>query len=94
MPEISRFYGIVIKMFHNDHQPPHFHAEHGGDQMIVAIETLAVIAGKLRPLSPDILNRGAAAMSLGQVVLINSSWLRSGRAPRLPGAYAMRANSP
>ncbi len=24
MPEISRFYGIVIKMFHNDHQPPHF----------------------------------------------------------------------
>jgi hypothetical protein len=49
MPEISRFYGIVIKMFHNDHLPPHFHAEYGGDQMIVAIETLAVIAGKLRP---------------------------------------------
>lgn len=49
MPEISRFYGIVIKMFHNDHQPPHFHAEHGDDQMVVAIETLAVIAGKLRP---------------------------------------------
>jgi hypothetical protein len=49
MPEISRFYGIVIKMFHNDHPPPHFHAEHGADQMIVAIETLAVIAGKLRP---------------------------------------------
>ena len=42
MSEISRFYGIVIKMFHNDHQPPHFHAEHGGDQMVVAIETLAV----------------------------------------------------
>ena len=49
MPEISRFYGIVIKMFHNDHPPPHFHAEHGGDQMIVDIETLGVIAGKLRP---------------------------------------------
>ena len=49
MPEISRFYGIVIKMFHNDHQPPHFHAEHGGDQMIVAVETLGVIAGQLRP---------------------------------------------
>jgi len=30
MPEISRFYGIVIKMFYNDHAPPHFHAEHGG----------------------------------------------------------------
>ena len=49
MPEISRFYGIAIKMFHNDHQPPHFHAEHGEDQVIVAIETLGVIAGRLRP---------------------------------------------
>jgi hypothetical protein len=49
MPEISRFYGIVIKMFHNDHPPPHFHAEHGEDQMIVAIDPLAVIAGTLSP---------------------------------------------
>jgi hypothetical protein len=49
VPEISRFYGIVIKMFHNDHAPPHFHAEHGGEQMLVAIETLGVIAGKLSP---------------------------------------------
>lgn len=49
MPEISRFYGIVIKMFHNDHQPPHFHAEYGDGRMLVAIETLAIIAGKLQP---------------------------------------------
>ncbi|MFQ5754137.1 MAG: DUF4160 domain-containing protein, partial [bacterium] len=27
MPEISRFYGIIIKMYFNDHVPPHFHAE-------------------------------------------------------------------
>ncbi|WP_373515867.1 DUF4160 domain-containing protein [Persicitalea sp.] len=27
MPEISRFFGIVIRMFYNDHAPPHFHAE-------------------------------------------------------------------
>ncbi len=26
MPEISRFFGTVIKMFHDDHNPPHFHA--------------------------------------------------------------------
>ncbi len=31
MPEISRFFGIVIKMFFDDHNPPHFHAEYGGD---------------------------------------------------------------
>ena len=49
MPEISRFYGIVIKMFYNDHQPPHFHAEYSGGQMLVNLNTLAVIAGKLSP---------------------------------------------
>ena len=28
MPEISRFYGSVIKMFADEHNPPHFHAEY------------------------------------------------------------------
>jgi uncharacterized protein DUF4160 len=49
MPEISRFFGIVIKMYYNDHPPPHFHAEYAGDQMVVSIETLAIIGGKLAP---------------------------------------------
>ena len=35
MPEISRFYGIVVKMYFADHNPPHFHAEYGDEQMIV-----------------------------------------------------------
>ena len=30
MPEICRFYGIVIQMFYDDHSPPHFHAEYSG----------------------------------------------------------------
>jgi len=47
MPEISRFYGIVIKMFYNDHNPPHFHAEYGSERMIVDFNSLSVIAGKL-----------------------------------------------
>lgn len=29
MPEIARFYGIVIKIFFGDHPPPHFHAVYG-----------------------------------------------------------------
>lgn len=29
MPAISRFYGIVIKMFFNEHNPPHFHVVYG-----------------------------------------------------------------
>jgi len=30
MPEISRFYGIVVYMFYYDHQPPHFHVMYQG----------------------------------------------------------------
>lgn len=29
MPEISRFFGIVIAMYYNEHNPPHFHARYG-----------------------------------------------------------------
>ena len=47
MPEISRFYGIVIKMYYNDHAPPHLHAEYGSAEMLVSIDTLSVIAGEL-----------------------------------------------
>jgi len=32
MPEISRFLGIVIAMYYNDHAPPHFHARYGGSR--------------------------------------------------------------
>ena len=31
MPEISRFFGIVISMYYKEHAPPHFHAEQPGD---------------------------------------------------------------
>jgi hypothetical protein len=47
MPEISRFYGIVIKMYFRDHPPPHFHAEYVGREIIVDIQSLSVIAGTL-----------------------------------------------
>jgi len=49
MPEISRFYGIAIRIFYSDHFPPHFHAEYGEYETLVDINTLAVIAGKLPP---------------------------------------------
>jgi hypothetical protein len=29
MPEISRFYGIIVFMFFNDHNPPHFKVKYG-----------------------------------------------------------------
>ena len=30
MPEISRFFGIIIRMFFDEHNPPHIHAEYQG----------------------------------------------------------------
>ena len=60
MPAISRFYGITIKMYYGDHPPPHFHAEYGGSQQIVSIDTLSVIAGNQRvPGRHDVRHRGA-----------------------------------
>jgi hypothetical protein len=49
MPEISRFFGIIIKMFFDDHNPPHFHAEYGGDLALIDIRTLSVFSGRLPP---------------------------------------------
>ncbi len=49
MPEISRFYGIVIQMYFDDHPPPHFHALYAGWKAVIDIETLAFIDGQLPP---------------------------------------------
>jgi hypothetical protein len=42
MPTISIFYGIKITMNYNEHNPPHFHAEYQGCEVIVDIQTGAV----------------------------------------------------
>ena len=47
MPEVSRFFGIIIAMYYNDHSPPHFHAKYGGDQASVRIDNGEVLEGRL-----------------------------------------------
>ena len=47
MPQISRFFGIIIYMYFNDHSPPHFHAEYGEHEAVYMIETLEVLRGQL-----------------------------------------------
>ena len=47
MPEVSRFYGIVIRIFFGDHPPPHFHALYGEHTAKVNINTLGVFGGRL-----------------------------------------------
>ena len=60
MPELSRFYGIVIKMYYNDHNPPHFHAEYGASRMVVDVNTFAVIGGCLPPRATGLVMEWAA----------------------------------
>lgn len=47
MPVISAFYGILIKMFYNDHSPPHFHAEYAEFEAVINIATLEKIESQL-----------------------------------------------
>lgn len=49
MPELSRFFGIIIALYYDDHTPPHFHIRYGNQRAIMAIDTLAIIAGELSP---------------------------------------------
>jgi hypothetical protein len=49
MPEISRFYGIIIAMFYEDHNPPHFQARYSGDQAVIKIDDFTVLEGFLPP---------------------------------------------
>ncbi|MBU6338883.1 MAG: DUF4160 domain-containing protein [Rickettsiales bacterium] len=45
MPEISRFLGIVIYIYYDEHNPPHFHAEYGEYVISVEIET-GIVKGR------------------------------------------------
>jgi hypothetical protein len=47
MPEISRFYGIAIRMYYDEHLPPHFDAGYGEHQAVVAVRTLGIVALRL-----------------------------------------------
>jgi hypothetical protein len=47
MPVISMFYGIVIRMFFDEHAPPHFHAQYGEFKASISIESLELLGGNL-----------------------------------------------
>jgi hypothetical protein len=83
MPELARFYGIVVRMFFNDHEPPHFHAYYGSDEALVAIETLSVFAGRLPPRAMGLVVEWA---SLHQEEL-REAWMRA-KSLESPGRIA------
>jgi len=47
MPEISRFFGIIIVMYYKEHQPPHFHAKYGEQTGVFSIADLRLTEGYL-----------------------------------------------
>jgi hypothetical protein len=46
MPEISRFFGIIIMMFADDHNPPHFHVRYGGFRALITINK-GIVEGQM-----------------------------------------------
>jgi hypothetical protein len=47
MPEICRFFGIVIAMYYKEHMPLHFHAKYAGNRASFSIQDLKIIEGGL-----------------------------------------------
>jgi len=47
MPQISRFFGIIISMYYDDHNPPHFHASYAEFSTKLAIDDLRILDGNL-----------------------------------------------
>ena len=83
MPEISRFYGIVIRMFWREHGPPHFHAAYGNARALIGIDDLAVLKGHLPTRARGLVVEWA---SLHQAELRNA-WERAKRS-EAPGKIA------
>lgn len=49
MPEVSRFFGIIIPLNYNEHPPPHFHVRYNDQKALVDIQFLRLIEGRLSP---------------------------------------------
>jgi hypothetical protein len=49
MPEVSRFLGISILMYFDDHNPPHFHVRYNDYRAIISIKDLSLLEGGLPP---------------------------------------------
>jgi hypothetical protein len=73
VPEISRFFGIIIAMFYNDHPPPHFHVRYGGQRAVIGIEDLAL---KDSDLSPRVLGLVVEWAALHRLDLLDN-WNRA-----------------
>lgn len=87
MPTISWFYGIAIRMFYNDHAPPHFHAFYGKHEAKVAIANGEIIDGALPTAQRRLVRKWTLAY--GPRLTIAWEQVRSDTVPeRIPGLGA------
>ena len=71
MPRVSAFYGIVIWMYHDDHNPPHFHASYGEHWAVYGIDGPALLAGSFPARA-----RACLRASRGTATKSRSMWMR------------------
>ena len=82
MPEISRFWGIVVRMFSEPgapHHRPHFHAYYQNHEAVIGIDSIEIIGGSL-PLKESRLVEAWAELHQGEL-LENWQRLQLGRTP-------------
>ena len=87
MPTIAYFYGISIRMYAKDHEPPHFHAEYAGHEAYISIETGEVLEGRL----PKTAARLVREWTLARQALLMDNWsnARAGKPiKKVPGLDA------
>ena len=72
MPVISTFFGVVIRMFYNEHGVAHFHAEHQGQQATFTFDG-RLLAGALRSRTAQRLIAEWAAAHRAE---LEANWLR------------------
>jgi hypothetical protein len=57
MPEVSRFYGIIIRLYYRDHPPTHFHAIYGEHEALIEIDTGRIYRGNLPKTAYELVDR-------------------------------------
>ena len=59
-----RFYGVIIRMFFDDHLPPHFHAVYGSEQAEISIQPIRLLKGGLPPRAMSMVIEWAGMLQL------------------------------
>lgn len=79
MPIVSAFFGIIIRMYFDDHPPPHFHAEHQGEDAVVDFEG-RIIAGEISSATARKYIRQWARLRQAE---LEANWKRAQKLQRL-----------